>query len=148
MNNLAYESVDMMKCVVDGILSHQTSSERDFARVPSGRSDTQYTPLGEEAVWASKENSIYESLTLESIGVSSSAKYRTQLGEYCEPCMEADDSGEIEDLQEQVQGENCILYEPGVGGMGSTGTFVGNYGAACKQERHQEQCEQIYSEPL
>ena len=148
MNNLAYESADVMKCAVDGILSYQTSIERDVARVPSGRSDTQYTPLGEEAVWASKENSIYESLALESIGLSSSAKYETQLGEYCEPCMDGDESNGTENPQEQTQGENCMLYEPGADVIKSAGTFLGSYSETCMQERHQQQVEQIYSEPL
>lgn len=64
-------------------------SEQDFARIPSGRSDAQYTPLDSStASWYVKENSIYESLTLERMKAASWEKNRkdaTPLGEYCDP---------------------------------------------------------------
>lgn len=137
--NLTYESADKSISPRVGSLQQQANTTHDFARTPSGRSDSQYTPLEDESSWASKENNIYESLTLERVS-SSSKKKTTQLGEYCEPCnIEDEPSGDS-------RGRNCVLHETGKNINASS--HLGDYCEPFDEKRPYEDEEQLYSEPL
>lgn len=155
--NLTYESADMIKCAKKDSIPNPKSSDQDFARVPSGRSDTQYTPLGEDAVCASKENSIYESLTLEHAIRGSSVKSETESGDYCQP-YSSGNGREFKDRQitnyealrqnSEIRLESCMLYESGEEVKASTDVFLGEYSEPYEQESKESQYEQLYSEPL
>ena len=107
-------------------------SEQDFARIPSGRSDAQYTPLDSSTgSWYVKENSIYEPLTLERIKGASWEKNRkdaTPLGEYCDPY--AGDSFPATIHHGGSMRESCALYE-----------------SADTPARIEQGLEDVYSEP-
>ena len=107
-------------------------SEQDFARIPSGRSDAQYTPLDSSTgSWYVKENSIYEPLTLERIKAASWEKNRkdiTPLGEYCDPY--AGDSFPATIHRGGSMRESCALYE-----------------SADTPARNEQGLDDVYSEP-
>ena len=152
--NITYESADSMKYAQSGSLLHPNRNE--FARIPSGRSDTQYTPLDEDSTWASKENSIYESLTLERVMGSSSMKNKSELGGYYEPVFDRnepeskDPQSTTDDEIQQNDGfrfQSCMLYESGTDVKESRGdTSLGEY--SDPYELRENKGEQIYSEPL
>ena len=155
--NLTYESADMIMCAKNDSIPIPKSTNQDFARVPSGRSDTQYTPLGEDAVCASKENSIYESLTLERVIRGSSVKSETEMGDYCEPYSigNGDESRDRQITNKEAFRQNgefrlesCMLYESGEDVKAHADVFLGEYSDPYEQERNESQFEQLYSEPL
>ena len=144
--NVTYESADMLKVSQSASLTQTNAAV--LARVPSGRSDAQYTSLEEDAVWASKENSIYESLAVDHSTGSCSRADPTQLGEYCEPCN--DDSN---DLSHNVvgfkgfKGQKRVLYDSGSHFIESDAN-LGEYSEPYEQRQRDDFGDQLYSEPL
>eukprot|EP00795_Rhopilema_esculentum_P009497 gene9497-17233_t len=115
-HNIAYVPANDIK----GCLRNDSKSDRSnisslsVARVPSGRSDTHYTALGDDATLAAKENSIYECLTLDRVKGSSmqSGLEPRALGEYCEPYDgKMDAASGVHDRS--FRGQSCVLYESG-----------------------------------
>ena len=114
--NIAYVPANDFKGCLrnDSNSDHSNKSSLSVARVPSGRSDTHYTALGDEATLAAKENSIYECLTLDRVKGSSmqSGMEPRALGEYCEPYDgKIDAASGVHDRS--FRGQSCVLYESG-----------------------------------